>query len=341
MASKNLILSPEELSDIKAWLPSQEQADAIFNEGKPMRKVLVTGGTGLVGRHLQEIMPDATYVSSKDADLTDYDSAWGLFHGKDIDTVVHLAARVGGIQANIDNQVQFYEDNIRINTNVVSAARECAIPNLIAMLSTCIYPNDFCEDQYPINELDLEEGPPAESNYGYGVAKRAMYSHIKLCREKLRFNYSCLIPCNLYGKYDNFDLQTCHYVPALLKRIIQAKQQGLKKIVLWGTGEPLRQFMYAGDLAKFIKICVSHEICQDLNVATPEIKSIREIAEIALKACDAQDLEIEWDTSKPDGQFRKDVTARQLEVVFPSMMYELLEYGLRDVYMYLMENEND
>ena len=223
--------------------------------------------------------------------------------------------------------------------NVVEAARRYAVPNLIGMLSTCIYPDYFTEDEYPLDETQLEDGPPAESNYGYAVAKRAMYSHIKLCREKLGLNYSCLIPSNMYGKHDNFDLQTCHYVPALLKRIIQAKQQGLKKIVLWGTGEPLRQFMYAGDLAKFIKICVCHEICQDLNVATPEIKTIKEIAEIALKVCDAEDLEIEWDTSKPDGQFRKDVTARQLEFVFPIMMYKMLENGLADVHDHLMETE--
>jgi len=308
-----------------------------------MKNVLVTGGSGLVGRHLQEIMPDATYVSSKDADLTDYNATCDLFHGKYIDIVVHLAAKVGGIQANIDNQVKFYEDNMKINTNIVQVARRYAIPNLIAMLSTCIYPDGKKDADdpilYPMTEDMLELGPPAESNYGYGVAKRSMYSHIKLCREKLGLNYSCLIPCNLYGKYDNFDLATCHYVPALLKRIIQAKQQGLKKIVLWGTGEPLRQFMYAGDLAKFIKICVSHEICQDLNVATPEIKSIKEIAEIALKVCDAEHLEIEWDTSKPNGQFRKDVTARNLENVFPSMMYVMLELGFKNVYDYLTETE--
>lgn len=318
-----------------------------------MKRVLVTGGTGLVGRHLQEIMPDAIYLSSSDVNLMDYSDTFdiigccGDLYGIDKpeipDTIVHLAATVGGIQANINNQVQFYENNININTNVVSVARVLGVPNLIAMLSTCIYPDqiDPCDKgiDYPFEEHMLEDGPPAESNYGYAIAKRAMYSHIKLCREKLGLNYSCLIPCNLYGKYDNFDLETCHYVPALLTRIIQAKQQGLKKIVLWGTGEPLRQFMYAGDLAKFIKICVYHEICQDLNVATPEIKSIKEIAEIALKACDAEYLEIEWDTSKPDGQFRKDVTARDLENVFPSMMYAMLELGLKNVYDHLMETE--
>lgn len=307
-----------------------------------MKNVLVTGGTGLVGRHLQEIMPNATYLSSQDCDLVNdtFDEiVYNLQRNGTPDTIVHLAAVVGGIQANINNPVKFYEDNIIMNTNVVTVARRCGVKNLIAMLSTCIYPDGFDSYNYPLEEWNLENGPPAESNYGYGVAKRAMYSHIKLCREKLGLNYSCLIPCNLYGKYDNFDLKTCHYVPALLKRIIQAKQQGLKKIVLWGTGEPLRQFMYAGDLAKFIKISVSHEICQDLNVATPEIKSIREIAEIALKACDAQHLEIEFDTSKPDGQFRKDVTARDLENVFPSMEYALLELGLKNVYEYLMETE--
>ena len=97
--------------------------------------------------------------------------------------------------------------------------------------------------------------------------------------------------------------------------------------------------MYAGDLVKFIKICVSHDIYQDLNVATPEVKSIKQIAEIALKACDAQHLEIEFDTSKPNGQHRKDVSARALESVFPSMMYNLLENGIKDVYDYLMETE--
>ena len=310
-----------------------------------MKRILVTGGTGLVGKHLQEIMPQATYISSKDFDLTvENDAYFAMCIDSMIpDTVVHLAATVGGIQAHIDNPVKFYEDNIKINTNVVTAARDLGVKNLIAMLSTCIYPDEIDPYDkgvdYPFEEHMLEDGPPAESNYGYGIAKRAMYSHIKLCREKLGLNYSCLIPCNLYGKYDNFDLETCHYVPALLKRIIQAKHHNCSSIRLWGTGEPLRQFMYAGDLAKFIKISVSHEICQDLNVATPEIKSIKEIAEIALKACDAEHLKIEFDISKPDGQFRKDVTARDLENVFPSMKYILLEYGIREVYNHLMTNE--
>ncbi len=344
MASKNLTLAPEELEEVTNWLPSQEQADAVFNEGEPMKKVLVTGGSGLVGQHLEEIMPSAIYLSSGDYDLTDtqdticmmYDHTDNVDKSKNIETVVHLAARVGGIQANIDNQVQFYEDNMRINTNVVEAARKCGVKNLIAMLSTCVYPDGLLD--YPMEEDMLEDGPPAESNYGYGIAKRAMYSHIKLCREKLGLNYSCLIPCNLYGKHDNFNTDTCHYVPALIIKIIQAKQQGLKGISLWGNGEPLRQFMYAEDLAKFIKVCVSHDIYQDLNVATPEVKTIREIAEIALKACDAEHLALEFDSTKPNGQFRKDVSAKQVEMIYPAMMYRLLEYGIKEVYDHLMES---
>lgn len=298
--------------------------------------IVVTGGTGLVGQHLQRIMPNAIYLGSSDYNLLDYTDTCTMMCDYEPAVVVHLAARVGGIKANMENQYDFLMDNLDINSHVIEVANGIGA-RVIAMSSTCIYPD--VAEVYPMDESMIHKGPPQSTNEGYAIAKRVLHKQIEFSNQKFGTQHCCLIPCNLYGEHDNYDLDTCHFVSALLKKIHLAKEAGEKELVLWGTGAPLRQFMYAGDLAKVIKVWVCHDISETVNVATPEIFSIREIAEIALKACDAEHLRLVFRSDMPDGQYRKDVRAEKLEDIFPAMTYTRLKYGLQQVYQEVFLNE--
>lgn len=295
--------------------------------------ILVTGGSGLVGKHLQDILPDANYISSAQYDLRKREHCCEAIWTYKPDFIVHLAARVGGIADNIAHPAEFLNDNILMSIELFRSAHYINPKiRILSMLSTCIYPDVMAENLYPMDESMIHLGPPQESNKSYAVAKRVLHTITEAYNTEYGTRHGCLIPCNLYGEYDHFELQRSHFVSALLKRIHDAKVKGDSKIVLWGTGKPLRQFMHAADLARAIKVYLRHDLNGVYNIATPEIKSIREIAEIALLACDATNLQIEFDETKPDGQFRKDVTAMKWELVFPSMSYTSLLDGIRRTY---------
>ena len=199
--------------------------------------ILVTGGSGLVGQHLKDIMTDATYIGSKDCDLTDVtqvDALMDFFRPK---IVVHLAARVGGIVDNINHPVEYLEENIMMNNNVLKKCHEYKVDKLISILSTCIYPDVV--DTYPLKEEDLFNGPPPPDNFSYAMSKRCMATHIDSYVKQYEKQWCYLIPCNLYGEYDKFEDHHSHFIPALLKKIYYATD----KITLFGTGTPYRQFV--------------------------------------------------------------------------------------------------
>ena len=215
-----------------------------------MSKIIVTGGSGLVGKHLKEILPNAIYLSSKDCDLTDINKVKWLISSHNPDIVVHLAARVGGIQDNLKYPADYFDDNILINTNIVKVCKEYNVKRFIGILSTCIYPSVV--DTYPMKEEDLFIGPPPPSNFSYGYAKRCLAVQIDAYNKQFGTKYNYLIPCNLYGDYDNMhDESKMHFITALLNKIRNSKD---KTLHLLGTGKPLRQFMYARDLADIIKL---------------------------------------------------------------------------------------
>lgn len=296
-------------------------------------KILITGGSGTVGKHLLDLgLENSYYVSSKTCDLTNLEATKEMFSALRPTVVIHLAAKVGGIMDNIKNPVGFFEDNISINTNVVRCAHMFNCHRLIGVLSTCIYPDTLSKDRYPLVESDLHEGPPTSANFSYGYAKRCLDVHIKSYQKQYGRQYSSLIPCNLYSEYDKFSGDKAHYVTSLIRKIVDAKINNRDSIELFGTGQPLRQFMHAEDLARAIKIYLGSGDYSDLNIATPEVYSIRQIAEIALEACDAQNLKINWDTSKPDGQYRKDVSDAKFIKRFPDFKYTTLRDGIKRVY---------
>jgi GDP-L-fucose synthase len=182
----------------------------------------------------------------------------------------------------------------------------------------------------------LHEGPPTLTNFSYGYAKRCLAVHIDACNKEYGTNYQYLTPCNLYGEYDKFG-ENSHFVAALIKKIHQAKSTSEDKIVLFGTGEPLRQFMHSNDLAYIIKKCIDEDVYDSFNVATEQNVSIDEIAKIALTACGAYKIKIEYDSTKPDGQFRKDVSIEKMKKIFPDFKPTKLHHGIGSTYSILQQ----
>ena len=301
------------------------------------QRVLCTGGSGMVGQSLKKIMPDAIYLSSKQCDLTEEKSVKAMLNYHEPDAIIHLAAKVGGIIDNINKPAEYYTDNVLMNTLLVENARKHGITRFIGILSTCIYPD--IQDNYPMYEEELHDGPPTPTNFSYGYAKRSLAVQIDAYNKQYGTNYQYLIPCNLYGEFDKYG-DNSHFIAALIKKIHFAKKNGDDKIVLFGTGKPLRQFMHSDDLAKVIYSCLENDIYTNMNVATKENLSIKEMAEIALKACGAEGLTIQFDSTYPDGQFRKDVSINKLEKEIPEFKAIDLEDGIRKTYQYLLDNNS-
>jgi len=296
-------------------------------------KILVTGGTGMVGRELQKIMPNAIYVGTKDCNLMNWSEVSALVKRHQPELIIHLAAVVGGIMDNLSDPTKYIIANTLMNTHILTAAHHYEVKKFIGMSSTCIYPDVMPIDSYPLKEECIHKGEPAKSNFGYAIAKRTMCATIDSIRNQYKCQYCYLIPCNLYGEYDNYDTSRSHFVAALIRKIYEAKKNNIDKIVLYGTGLPLRQFLFAADLAKVIREMILMNRYADLNVAPDETYSIDEIARTALHACDAEHLKIEYDTTKPDGQFRKDCSNKKLLNMMPDFNFTDLHTGLQETFI--------
>ena len=297
-------------------------------------KILVTGGTGMVGKHLQELFsPDeiwyekVIFIGSNEYDLTKKLDVRNMFAKYKPHTVIHLAAKVGGIQDNIAHPVEFLQDNLLINSNVVLEAQKYNVKKFIGIGSTCAYPNKV--ENYPMTEDMLHIGEPASSNFGYGYAKRMLAVHLKTIRDSKGLDYFTIFPSNLYSEFDNFEDDTkAHFVTALLRKVKESDGT----VSLLGTGLPLRQFIHAEDLARIIMKCLDRVVKTDFNVCDDN-KSIRGIAEAALYATVNKHLELKFDNDKlKDGQYRKDCSNKKMLELFPGFQFIPLENGLKRVY---------
>ncbi len=293
------------------------------------KNILVTGGSGQVGKELRQILPEATYISSNEYDLTTEEGVQDLFMFSNFDTIIHLAAKVGGIIDNINNPSDYYSDNVLMNTLMINYAVKYNVSRFIGVLSTCIYPDKV--ESYPMKESMLHEGPPTPTNFSYGISKRAMAVHIDAVNKQYNKKYCYVIPSNLYGIHDKFD-ERSHFVAALVKKIYEANKAGKDSITLFGSGTPLRQFMNARDLAVILKRMINEDVTESFNVASKDNLSINDIAEIALRACNCEHMSIEYDTSKPDGQYRKDVSTEKMDSIFSDLQFIQLEEGIKEVY---------
>ena len=289
----------------------------------------------MVGKDLIRLIEDEGLYSvigvpSKVYDLRDSQDVFALFLHTKPDIVVHLAAKVGGIVDNIEKPAEYTEDNLLMNTNIVSASRNFGVKRLIGILSTCAYPDKV--ESYPMIEEQLHDGPPAPTNFGYGISKRCMASHIDAINKQYGLHYQYLIPCNLYGEHDKFDNQRAHFISALIKKILDAKEQNAEEVTLFGDGTPLRQFMHSRDLANIIYECIKNDITESMNVATEDNLSIDEMAHIARTSLGADHIKIKYDITKPNGQFRKDVSIQKLRKHFPDFKFTTLSEGIKQIY---------
>jgi GDP-L-fucose synthase len=264
---------------------------------------LVTGASGLLGSEILLKLPGSIGLTSKDCDLTDSNHAILTLEDGRVDTVIHCAARVGGVKANTEYVADFFDDNVKMNMNVLDACREKKL-KLVSILSTCIYP-DAQHVRYPLTENQLHLGPPHDSNFGYAYAKRMLEVQSRAYRQQFGCNFISVIPNNLYGINDNYDLESGHVIPALIRKFHEAIISGSKEVVIWGTGKPVREFTFARDAADIIIwLSKNYDGAEPVNIGNPEQVSIESLALIISGEMRYKGT-IRFDNSKPDGQFKK------------------------------------
>jgi GDP-L-fucose synthase len=273
-------------------------------------KALVTGGGGFLGSHLVERLRergDEVVVARRaDYDLTHWDDAARLFDSVRPEVVYHLAAEVGGIGANQANPGRYWFANLTMGTNVLELSRLNGISKLVIAGTVCAYPK-FTPT--PFSEDDLWNGYPEETNAPYGVAKKAVLVGAQSYRDQYGLDAVFLLPANLYGPRDNFDLQTSHVIPALIRKMLA----GTEQVVLWGDGSPTREFLYVDDAAEaFVLAGDRYSGAEPVNIGTGAEISIRELAE-TIAELTGFDGEIVWDESMPNGQPRRSLDTTRAE----------------------------
>lgn len=288
-------------------------------------KVVVTGGSGFVGKRLQKIRPDWIYLSSSDVNLLNKEETMEAFSKLRPDAVIHLAALVGGIKDNAERPANFFDINAKINMNVVDCCLATGVPRLLASLSTCAFPDVL--ESYPFDESNLLDGPPAETNLAYGFTKRMMWVHINALRKQYGVDYSCFAPSNLYGPEDNFDLETSHFVAAAIRKIHEAKDE----VEFWGTGRPLRQQLYVDDLCRAIpELLENHHSDDPVIVAPWENLSIEDMAE-TISSIINKEVKIRFN-GKLDGQYRKDGSNVKFLKLCPKFEFTPFKEGVKKTY---------
>lgn len=305
-------------------------------------KILITGGTGLVGYGIQQISSqynhELVFLSSKDCDLTNYEDTITLFKKHLPDYVIHLAAYVGGLFRNMNYKVDMYEKNTLMNCNVLKCCHECKVKKVVSCLSTCIFPD---KTTYPIDETMLHDGPPHFSNDAYAYSKRMLEVQSKAYQEQYGDNFICVIPTNIYGENDNYSLENGHVIPALIHKCYNAKQTN-SKFVVCGTGSPLRQFIYSRDLGKLILWALEEYHEKDsiiLSVSEKEEVSIKEVATFIAKEFDYEHM-MEFDTSFSDGQFKKTANNSKLVSLYKNLEFTPLQDGLKNSIQWFINNFN-
>jgi len=300
-------------------------------------RLLVTGGTGLVGRAIQACgsalaMADQCYfLSSRDCDLTNADAVNKLFDEFKPTQIIHLAADVGGLFKNMRNQSTMLQNNLCMNQNVINAAHKHGVHRLIACLSTCVFP---AEATYPLTEDQLHSGAPHDSNYGYAYSKRMLEVHCRALNDQFGREYICVIPTNVYGIHDNFNLEDGHVIPCLVHRAYLAKKQSCPFVVR-GSGKPLRQFINSSDLARLMLLTLEKYAGNEPVILSVPPKDEVSISFVAESIASCFGLAVQYDTSFSDGQFRKPAISTRLEELLsqhsPDFEFVDLKDGISEV----------
>jgi len=294
-------------------------------------KTIVTGGTGMIGSQFE----NALVLSRKTGcDLRDFNQTMEHFVNIKPEYVIHLAARVGGVLENSKYPGEFFYDNIMINTNVLEASRIIGVKKIVSFLSTCIFPDNI---EYPLTENTIHDGPPPKTNYAYAYSKRMLEIQSRTYREQYGINCICIIPANVYGPMDNFNLESGHVIPSLIYKCYLAKKEN-KNFEIWGSGNPLREFVFSGDIAQLTKIILLEYNENDpINLTNSEEISIRKIAEI-IANCMEFEGKIIYDETKPEGQFRKPSSNEKLKKYWPDFKFTSLEDGIQFTCKWFLKN---
>jgi len=304
-----------------------------------MEKILITGGNGLVGKAIKKVVGENSnyyFSKSSDADLTDFKQCNELFQKIKPTKVIHLAANVGGLFKNMNHKVEMFEKNILINFNVVKCSHIFGVQKLIGCLSTCIFPDKI---PYPINEEMLHKGPPHASNDTYSYAKRMLQIQCKAYNEQFNNNFICVIPTNIYGPNDNFNLKDSHVIPGLIHKCYLAKKNK-QKFIVSGTGKPLRQFIFSEDLARIIIWILENPININSIIISPDIEaeiSIKKIAELIAIEFNYLDF-LEYDITQSDGQYKKTANNTKLKNLYGDLNLVNIEIGIKKTIKWFIDN---
>lgn len=307
------------------WNPEQEKRTML--EGK---KILVTGGSGFLGRAVVSRLRDKFSVAdiviprSRDCDLRIWENTRRIVKGNDI--VIHLAGHVGGIGLNREKPAELFYDNLIMGSHIIEACRQERVSKLVVVGTICSYPK-FCP--VPFQEENLWEGYPEETNAPYGIAKKALMVQAQAYRDQYGMNSIFLLQVNLYGPGDNFDLNTSHVIPALIRKISESKEKGLPSVRLWGDGSPTREFLYVDDAAEGILLATErYNGREPVNLGTGKEISIRDLVHKIASFIGYEGV-IEWDETKPNGQPRRCLDVSKAERLFGFRARTPLEEGLK------------
>ncbi|XP_020295506.1 probable GDP-L-fucose synthase isoform X1 [Pseudomyrmex gracilis] len=312
-----------------------------------MKIILVTGGSGLVGRGIQSVIEHDKrenerwiFVGSKDADLCDKESTRRLFEQHKPTHVIHLAAMVGGLFHNMSHNLDFLRNNIHMNDNVLQTAHEHNVTKVVSCLSTCIFPD---KTTYPIDETMVHNGPPHPSNYGYSYAKRLIDIANRGYYDQHGRLYTSIIPCNVFGPYDNFHPSASHVIPGLMRRLYDLCKDGNtenKVFTVLGSGKPLRQFIYSMDLAALIIwVLREYDSVEPIILSVDEAQeiSIAQVAESLVRAFGFKG-KVVYDTSAADGQYKKTASNAKLRKYLPDFQFTTFERAIKETVDWYVKN---
>jgi GDP-L-fucose synthase len=295
------------------------------------KRVLVTGGAGFLGsfvvKRLEEHHAATVFVPrSTDYDLRQPDAIRRVLADARPDMVIHLAGRVGGIGANRARPAEFFYDNLMMSVPLFHESWRFGVAKFVAIGTVCAYPKHTA---VPFQEQDLWNGYPEETNAPYGLAKKMLLVQSQAYREQYGFNSIFLLPVNLYGPRDNFDLQTSHVIPALIRKCLEAKERSEDQMVVWGTGQPTREFLYVEDAAEGILLAAERYNASDpVNLGSGMEISIRDLVNLVARLTEFQG-QIVWDASKPDGQPRRCLDTSKASRLFGFKAHTSFKEGLR------------
>lgn len=294
------------------------------------RRVLVTGGAGFLGSfvvpRLRAEGADVLISRSREHDLTNQMAVERLFESETPEVVIHLAAEVGGIGANRKNPGRYFYANAMMGLNLIEASRLRGVRKFVQVGTVCSYPK-FCP--VPFHEADIWNGYPEETNAPYGIAKKSLAVMIEAYRQQYDFNGIFLVPANLYGPGDNFDLETSHVIPALVRKFTEATESGSSSVQVWGSGSASREFLFVDDAARAIVLATAaFNSSEPVNIGTGQEVSIKDLVGSIARLTGFQG-EIVWDATKPDGQPRRRLDVTRAREAFAFEATTELEEGLR------------